>query len=209
MYKMIYAFQTNKMNPNKLDKPPKKLFPPAFAEKAGKIQEIIQDPEVESRRIKSVKEWTRTGLQNLKHGRYARLPLLFPNKDYAIGAGHADIKELYQRIYESVRNFDIKDKDQISEMIGDLVRIDLIRAMKNVIYETVDGGVQDKNLTTLLNNISQRMIVLLEIRKPAISVSNLILQSTEEIRNKFDENTRVKLIEAIEADLEGLPKSFC
>ncbi len=188
--------KTNNINPNK----PKET-PNGFEKNKGKIREICKDPEIEKKRREGNLRWVRKGLSNLKTGKYATFPLLFPDRDYAllmVGEDKYNSKENYQQLIESVQDLDVRDSDKLLDMLNDILRVDIIRAAKNLVYESVDSGLQDKNLSVLLNNISNRMIAILALKQPQVNINNIVLQTAEEINNQFDEETKQQLIIALE-----------
>jgi len=193
----------NEVNENPNEAEPQKLN--GFEQNKGKIQEILKsNPEIEEKRKEKQREWAKTGLAHFKTGKYAALSVLFPDKDYAkssLGEDY-DPKEFYNSIIESVKDFNAGDSDKILEMLNEMIKADIVRAAKNLIYESADGGLQDKNLTTLINNISNRLLAIMALRKPEINISNTIVQTAEEINNTFDENTKQQLIYALRRSIE-------
>lgn len=175
-----------------------KISPNGFENKKGRIMEIRKDPEIEKKRKEKQLEWAKTGLANLKHGRYAKLPLLFPNKDKALETlGEEGIKEQYKKIIESLKGFNVQDEAHLVSMLNDLLKVDIIRMAKNIIYEAMSGGVQDRALSFLISSISARMIAILALKKKPVEVKNYFFQLAEQIRNEFPEDKRKRLIEAL------------
>lgn len=202
--KLNEIYEQNKMayweEPNKNSTSPNK-----FEEYKGQIQEILKDPEIEKKRKEKQREWARLGLANLKHGKYATFPFLFPDKDYALSSVGEDLydpKEYYKNILESIKDIDIRQNDKLLEVLNEMIRIDLIRIAKNLIYEAADGGIQDRNLSTLINNVSSRILTLLALKKQNIPVNNFIFQAAEEIKNNFDESTRAQFIELLQRSIK-------
>ncbi len=189
---------------NKMSNESKKKEDTLPGETKGKIEDIRKDPEIEKKRRERQLEWAKTGLANLKHGRYSRLSLLFPDRDHALKVlGEGEIKEQYKKIIESLKGFDIQDEAHLVSMLNDLLRVDLIRAAKNIIYEAMSGGLQDKALSLLISNISARMIAILSLKKKPVEIKNYFFQMAEQIRNEFSEDKRLELIKALQETEEA------
>ena len=111
---------------------------PEFAQLAGKIMELRQDKWVEQKRKTNHQRIMRLNMFNWKHGKFSKyrpLPKYF--FDYAKYV---------------VSDLTLDDRTQMFEIIDGLIKKNLIRIEANNIFELTDGGVQDKNLSTLMKD---------------------------------------------------------
>lgn len=164
----------------------------------GKIQEILQRPEVKEKWLAKMKG----NLFALTTGAKARNLPYYCNDCYSKGkcplyqkpkevgdkvlcALHKDFK-----VWFSPNDFDYREEMIVNEARNRVINILLSRAGFNLWAEILDGGIQDKALTALLFGIYDRLA-----NRPVIQATqyNINLEIAT-IINELDEESRRKII---------------
>lgn len=109
-----------------------------FAENAGKIHEIVKDKAVSAKRKVNAALANRLNTHNWKHGRFSKYRPL--------------PKYFFEYAEYVASDLNLNDRNQMFEIIDGLIKKNLIRIEANYIFELADGGVQDKNLSTLMKD---------------------------------------------------------
>jgi len=135
----------------------------------GKIQEILKaHPEIEEKRKRNLEKALAGNLFGLKHGKYAKnLPLycndcyvkekcpfsVFNPKSPNYNPNQGEEKAIcaLQPVFSKFfpKDFKIRDVRKIDELKERLIKIMLDRLMKQLWFEVLDGGIQDKAATHL------------------------------------------------------------
>jgi hypothetical protein len=172
----------------KISKSPGDRLPP---ETKGKIAEIVKDPQIEAKRLARLRE----SLTDFRTGKYAtNLPYYCNNcyvKDkcpfYQAPKNPDDkvlcaLRDEFKKWF-SPKDFDYREEEIVNQTRSRIINILLQRAAFNLWAELLDGGIQDKALTSLLNGIVDR----LERKVPLIQQVNegsgdIIMVPAEEVK---------------------------
>lgn len=164
-----------------------------FKERKGKIQEIVKNPSIEEKRLRKM-------YGNLFHfttGKTAKSLPLYCNDCYAKDkcpyyVAPKENEKIICAIQPSFykwfpKDFDIRDEEKINDLKEKLMKLMLDRLAKQLWFESLDGGIQDKATTNLAFGIIDR------------------LKEKQPIFNLFDQRTK---IDSIEIDIFGENKKL-
>ena len=177
---------------------------------APKINEIVKsNPAIENKRRERYLKVMKGNLYHLKTGEYAKNIPLYCNSCYAQGKcpfylkpkkGETIVCAIREEFAKLIPLAKTRDKDALYEMLDRLREIQANRASLNLYFETLDGGVQDKALSTLLAILTQNVVDAIRIHQPAAPVVNQnIVNVVNEIKN--DPAKAKELYNAIEAEV--------
>lgn len=183
-------------DPEVSSKSPKVSKPP-ITSATGRIQEIMQNPEARKKWLEKVKG----NLFAFKTGKYATVPY-YCNDCYVKGkcslyqepkeAGDKVLCALHKdfKTWFSPEDFDYREEDTVNEARNRVMNVLLSRAGFNLWTEILDGGIQDKALTSLLFGIYDRLANRPQFQLTKIDVN---LEFAEAVNN-LDEESRNKII---------------
>lgn len=171
----------------------------SFEDMKGKIHEIVKDPEIEAKRLAKL----RSSMTNFKTGKYSKYLPYYCNNCYAKSKcpfyqepknGEYILCALSDEFksWFSVKDFDIRDANLVDETKNRILDILMHRAGFNLWIELLDGGIQDKSLTSLMISILDRLL----------NRSPLFQQNIINI-NKYDANELAEIRKILPKDVEG------
>jgi len=156
---------------------------PEFAQLAGKIKELRQDKWIEQKRKTNHQRVMRLNMFNWKHGKFSKyrpLPKYF--FDYAEYV---------------VTDLNLDERTQMFEVIDGIIKKNLIRIEANKIFELADGGVQDKNLSTLMKDTVYLIALRHTLANPqrvSITQINQINLQVSELPQQESDNEPLQII---------------
>jgi len=156
---------------------------PEFAQLAGKIMELRQNKWIEQKRKTNHQRIMRLNMFNWKHGKFSKyrpLPKYF--FDYAEYVA-ADLN--------------LDEGTQMFEVIDGIIKKNLIRIETNHIFEMTDGGVQDKNLSTLMKDTVYLIALRHTLANPqriSITQINQIILQVSELPQQESDNEPLQII---------------
>jgi len=170
------------------------------------IEKVHRNPEAKKKWL----ERMRGNLFAFKTGKYLNKIPLYCNKCYAKGRCqfYQEPREesdlvLCQRqeIFRLVpTEFDYREKGKVCEVANKMINAFLDRIDNNLWFEILDGGVQDKALTSMMSQTLTLLVALAKIEEPSIQI-NLNKQIANVI-NFLDEDSRTKIITILEREVE-------
>jgi len=156
---------------------------PEFAQLAGKIMELRQNKWIEQKRKTNHQRIMRLNMFNWKHGKFSKyrpLPKYF--FDYAEYV---------------VTDLNLDERTQMFEVIDGIIKKNLIRIEANKIFELADGGVQDKNLSTLMKDTVYLIALRHTLANPqrvSITQINQINLQVSELPQQESDNEPLQII---------------
>jgi len=189
--------------------------PKSFEDNKGKIAEIIKNPEIEKRRLQGL----RKSMTDFKTGRYAVNLPYYCNECYV-----KDKCPAYQapknpqdkilcgiskefRKWFSDEDFNYREENKVNMVKNRIIDILMQRAGFNLWAELLDGGIQDKALTTLLMGILDRLInrtplIQQNMMSVTVTPSKLNEKDLNELRQLIPKEAKEKLIEILKRKKE-------
>jgi len=195
-----------------------------FLENKGKIAELRKNPEIEKKRIENLRAAMRGNMFAFKNGKQSMLLPYYCNDCYnkskckffqepkeegdkVLCALREDFKTWF-----SPEQFDYREEEAVNETRNRVMNILLSRAGFNLYSELLDGGIQNKSLSAMLFNISDRLsggkggINLNQININNNINNSVNVQVAEAIQN-LDEQSRRKILEVLERNNDGQEQS--
>lgn len=177
--------------------------PYGFEKHKGKIMELRKnDPALEAKRIEAVVKSNRAMPHNLKHGRYAKAPVIYckeacPKADMCEGKKIGEICIFDKRWETIVQKVQTRNPELIGDTITAIIRAGIKRFALNLGFEELDGGYLDKNVTVLQNYLIQwaEKLIILSRATPGTQINvggNLMIQKVSNIVDRLPKEDREK-----------------